>query len=224
MLHASRLATCLAAALVLTACSDDGDDLAPSTDTLIERSAGDMATPTDAAAVPLDLDSLAESERVGEPVTPSAPSADDPERPPPPVTPPTRAQTAEPASPPAAQPETGGSSDEADAAALWTAFRAAVASRDASAIERLIADPVRLNGQLVPHSEFAEMTPGGSVSDFVTTFEGELATTDALAPAPSGGYQALATARAEDTESALIFRLAPDADGTWRIVAIDAAG
>ena len=231
-----RLAICLATALLVSAC---GDDSAPTTDEL-EARAADMATPTDAAAPPVDLDSPARGEApaqgdpTDEPVMPEAeeplpttePDAPRGDRPPPPVTPPpaTPAPTPTDPTPSAPQPDPSTTAPSAQAEALWARFRQAVTARDASAIETLIADPVLLNGQPVPHAEFAEMTPGGSVSDFVTTFEGELSAGDALTPAADGGYQALATASDGETESALVFRLAPDTDGTWRIVAIDAAG
>lgn len=221
----TRLALCLAAVLLLPACGD-ADDAAPTTGELEERAA-DMETPTDAAAPPLDLASAPDDSATGETDALGA-EAVPPAAPPPPVAPPRPVLDPDPVAPPAPspapQPDTSGTTDSAEAAALWTAFRRAVAARDGSAIETLIANPVRLNGQMVPHAEFAEMTPGGSVSDFITSFEGELSTTDALSPAAGGGYQALATARTEDTESALVFRIAPDTDGTWRIVAIDLAG
>ena len=224
-----RLALLFAAALLVGACAEDD---APTTDELEERAA-DMETPTDAASPPLELappeDPAGDAEPEPSGATPAVQVPPPPTPQPEPLEPerpatPTPAPDAETSAPDAPQPDAGGTAPAAQAEALWARFRQAVASRDASAIETLIADPVLLNGQPVPHAEFAEMTPGGSVSDFITTFEGELSPGDELTVAADGGYTALAVARNEETESALVFRLAPDADGTWRIVAIDAAG
>ena len=129
-----------------------------------------------------------------------------------------------PAPAPAPQPGADQTRAQAAASAMWGQFRTAVSGRNTAAIGRLIADPVLVDGQSTSHADFADRVPDGDIGAFVANFGGSLSPAQALRPASGGGYHGLATATTEDGQQAtLLFRVAPSADGTWRVVEITPA-
>lgn len=232
----------LALALVAAACGDDAPAPASSTDLLLERSE-DLAPPTDAAATtpvadgapsgapdstrlaPVADDTSGAATPV---VTAPPPTGETPTGEAPPAgsrragTPPAGTPTPTPA--PTPQPREGETASAAAAQAMWGAFRSAVSSRNTSAIARLIADPVMVDGQSTSHADFADRVPDGDIGAFVSNFGGSLSPSAALQPATGGGYHGTATATTEDgQEATLLFRVAPSADGSWRVVEITPA-